>query len=214
MSGQRGHLSRRGRAGHEPWGTGLQGWPAPHPEARRVGLGWVHWCLDAHVNFLYRFSVGRVQLLDMEQGCGLSGSCWAQACDTRGQNRSQIKGLAELSAVLCPETSVPIRLHIIGRIFALPQALLLLSFLLILDFIPELICWKGSWYKVSLLVVKLMQLEMEREKYKIVILLAVQSTHWIQTLWEIISVIVGFNPHDTHMSECFFSHSTDEEIKV
>lgn len=47
-------------------GLGLQGWPAPCMEASGVGLGRVPWCLDAYVNFLQRFSVGKAD----PAGCG------------------------------------------------------------------------------------------------------------------------------------------------
>lgn len=110
MSGQRECLSRRGRAGPlaQGSGLGLQGWPAPHTEASRVGFGQVFRCLDAYVNFLQRFSVGNVE----SAGFAAKGGDYWDPVRCRGvipdaRTEAKGKGLGGLSVMRCPGASVP-----------------------------------------------------------------------------------------------------------
>lgn len=125
-------------------GLGLQGWPAPCMEASGVGLGRVPRCLDAYVNFLQRFQLAKLTLLDVEQGCGLSGSCWAPACDTRGRNRSQREVLGASCHALCWSLSGHRGAHCTPQLCFPRAGSHVWVFPLVLDFISESPCPKGT----------------------------------------------------------------------
>lgn len=88
--------------------------------------------------------MAKLTLLDVEQGCGSSGSCWAPACDTGGQNRSQRKVLGASCRALSWSLSGHRVAHCTPQLCFPRAGSHVWVFPLVLDSIPESPCPKGT----------------------------------------------------------------------